>query len=288
MRKIVLLYILITSIWITAKADEKTDTVAKFRSPEYVEVKSSDDSLQVKVNGMKYTGEYDYEYNYTIDNQSTDWEVNLPFLKNRSDRPKNNGQRCRLSVEWCDYFYVGGIIGTETPEGMRKGWEIGIDNLVGLYWHVGRRGPVFSLGFGMGYRSTNFGNGYMLEQDVKRLVITPVGETIGSASSRLHLFHLSVPLMINQRICSGLHLRVGGILNLNTYTSATTKIKTSGTTSKKSFHSLEQRFATPDIFGSLIFCDEIGVYVRYSPVELFKKEWGPQYKVMSVGVNFIF
>lgn len=286
-RKISIVMTLLTG-WLVGMAAECADTVTYLPHPEWVEVKTYGDSIHVKAKGKEYGTNYDYSYDYALSGSAdNDWEVNLPFIKNHYERAKKRRGGCWLSVDWFDNFYVGGVIGLDKPEGMRGGWEIGVDNLVGLFWHAGRKGPVFSLGAGLGYRSTNFGNGMMLDQMGKTLVIVPVDEEIASASSRLHLFRLSVPFMITQRMGCGMAIRLGAILNLNTYTSATTKIKSGRNTTKQSFHSLEQRFATPDFLGSLVICDNCGVYVRWSPVSLFSSEWGPKVKTISVGVNFV-
>ncbi len=288
MKRIASIVVMMVVGWLTGWAAELTDTVTVISNPDWVEVETWGNHVQVKAKGKEHGKTYDYTYDYTqsegVDN---DWEVNLPFFKSHFEESKKKRGGCWLSVDWFDNFYVGGVIGLDKPEGMRGGWEIGVDNLVGLFWHTGRRGPIFSLGAGLGYRSTNFGNGMMLNQIGKTLVVVPVDDELASASSRLHLFRLTVPFMITQKFGCGMALRVGAILNLNTYTSATTKIKAGRSTTKESFHSLEQRFATPDFLGSLVVCDNCGVYVRWSPVSLFSSEWGPRVKTISVGVNFV-
>lgn len=286
MRKILSIFLLFTVSVCNMKAAEVNDTVKTFYNPEEVDIILEGNSIQVDVKGNVSGFPYTYTYNSSVESADDDWEVNLPFSKSHWERKRRN-YFTRMSVDWFDNFYVGGIFHHSAPKGTRGGWEIGVDNLIGLYWHTGRRAPVISLGFGMGYRSTNFGHGMMLGQEEKRLVVMPVPEDCVSASSRLHLFRLSIPLMITQPLGCGLALRVGAILNLNTYTSATTKIKSGNRTNKESFHSLEQRFATPDFFGSIVLCNNFGVYVRWSPMPLFSQEWGPSYKVISVGANFV-
>ncbi len=267
------------------------DTIARIEYPERIEIKTSGDSVRIMAKGMRDGygyGEFVYTYaSADAYSDDGDWEVNLPFVSSFREKKHVRKSGCRFKVEWFDNFYVGGVMGVDKPAGMKGGWEIGVDNFVGLFCHTGRRGPVFSLGAGLGYRSMNYGDGMMLSQAGKVLEIVPAAEEIQSASSRLHLFRLSIPFMITQPLVCGVSLRAGAILNLNTYASATTKIKTSSKNTKESFHSLEQRFATPDFLGSLVLFDNFGVYVRWSPVSLFSGEWGPRYKAVSVGVNFV-
>ncbi len=286
MTKILSIIVLLATGQLIAKASETPDTITRIQNPEYVEIITKDNNINLKIKDTKNGQSYDYAYSSENGTSSNDdWEINLPFFTTHKEKHQKSGRR--VSIDWFDNFYVGGLVGLDRPQGMRGGWEIGVDNLVGIFWHTGKQGPVFSLGAGLGYRSTNFGKGMMLAQDVKRLTIVPCDETISSASSRLHLFRLSVPFMITQPLGCGFALRVGAVLNLNTYTSATTKIKAGKKTFKNSFHSLEQRFATPDFLGSVVLYDNIGVYVRWSPVSLFSEQWGPRIKAITVGVNFV-
>lgn len=290
-RNILLLVILFSALTAVRGATiSDNDTVVRMPFPERIEIKTGGDSLCITTKGMREGfgyGVFTYTYARTEDESGDDWEVNLPFVNSRREYKRKRDSGCRFSVKWFDNFYIGGVMGLDKPEGMKGGWEIGVDNFVGIYFSTGRRGPVFSLGAGLGYRSMNYGHGLMLSQQGKKLTIVPQTDEIQSASSRLHLFRLPVPFMITQPLVCGMALRVGAILNLNTYTSATTKISTSGKSQKMSFHSLEQRFVTPDFLGSLVLFDNFGVYVRWSPVSLFSSEWGPRYKAISVGANFV-
>lgn len=290
-RDIVLLMLLLSAVTaMKAASTQENDTIVRISDPERIEIKTDGDSLRITAKGMREGygyGVFTYTYSKLAENSGDDWEINLPFLNSRRDNSRRRKSGTRFSVRWFDNFYVGGVIGLDKPEGMKGGWEIGVDNIVGLYCSICKGGPVVSLGAGLGYRSMNYGQGMMLAQSGKTLMIVPVDEAVRSASSRLHLFRLSVPFMITQSLVCGMKLRVGAILNLNTYTSATTKISSSRKSQKDSFHSLEQRFATPDFLGSLVLFDNFGVYVRWSPVSLFSQAWGPRYKAISVGVNFV-
>ena len=263
------------------------DTVVRIMDPETLQIVADGESLSIDVKGYHEEhglGTYSYKYS-TADNYS-DWEINLPFISGHRERSHRRKNAPRITVDWFDNFYVGGVIGINEPAGMKAGWEIGVDNLVGFFLHTGRSGPIISLGAGMGYRSMNYGDGMVLSQTGRRLILMPLSDD-AEGSSRLHLFRLSVPLMFTQPLGAGIKLRLGAILNLNTYASATTKLKIDNKRSKESFHSIEQRFATPDFLGSIVLCSSFAVYARWSPVSLFSSEWGPRYKAVSVGVSFV-
>lgn len=290
MNKTIIYCFLLPLFSLTATAMEPTDTVTNIQNPQSVEVKVKGESLNVVVHGDSDGKQYTFTYSSEVEeNPKDDWVIDLPFLKYRNGKIKGFGNKSksypRVKVRWFDNFYVGATNAVNKPAGMKGGWEIGVDNFLGLFWYTGKNAPILSVGAGCGYRSANFGNGYMLDQDGKVLVLVPKGGNIGSASSRLHLFRVTFPLMVTQYFCKGFGVRAGGILNLNAYASATTKIKQDHKTTKQKFTSLEQRFATVDVMGSIIFCHDLGIYVRWSPMTLFEKRWGPQFNVLSFGVN---
>lgn len=284
MKKYIFLLICAIVAIIPASAIASADTVFGFDRPDSVTIISSDNSLSVKVVGDRYGERFQYDYHTRVDSaDNTVWNINLPFTKSESSR----SGRSRFSIDWCDNIYIGGTIPLDHEPGIRGGWEIGIDNIFAVCWRPARCGTALSLGFGMGYRSANVGGGRVIAMHDKILSVDPAGEGIDKASSRLHLLRFHVPLMITQRIYKDFKVRVGGILNLNTYMSATTKTQSANVTSKSNFHSLHQRFLTADLFGSLNFIDGMGVYVRWSPMQVFDNGWGPKFEALSVGVNFI-
>lgn len=283
MKRIILSVIAgIAGAW-SACAENPADTVARFYCPDSVTVVAGANTLDVKIKGERYGERYVYDYSTEIDSAQQDiWEVNLPFTASQGPR----GSRSTLAVGWFDNMYVGAALPVDNAAGIKGGWEIGIDNIVALGWRPVRRGPSFSLGFGMGYRSATVGDGWMLDRRSKILCLVPAGEGV-KASSRMHLMRLHIPLMVTQRFCDDFGVRVGAILNFNTFMKATTKAEAGGIQSKRSFDSLHQRFATVDIMGSLFFWDGVGVYARWSPMQVFDKGWGPKFEVLSFGVNFV-
>ena len=44
------------------------------------------------------------------------------------------------------------------------------------------------------------------------------------------------------------------------------------------------RPVTVDVLGVLHFADDFGVYVKYSPMSAFKKDRGPEFKALTIGL----
>ena len=283
MKQLIAILIIIGSI-AAARGAENTDSIIRFTNPDSVVVTTTDNSISVKINGDRYGQKYQYDYSSQIEEDNDIWEINLPFSNSENGRSKGKNY---FSIDWFDNFYVGATFPLNGAAGINCGWEIGVDNIAAVRWNISRSGTKLSLGFGMGYRSANFGDEHVLAQADKVIYLTPIGSGIEKGSSRLHLFRLHVPLMLTQKVYKDKCVRVGAVLNLNTYLSATTKTQGGGVTSKASFHSLKQRFVTPDIFGSFNFFDGLGFYLRWSPMSVFEKGWGPDLDYLSIGLNIV-
>lgn len=270
-----------------ACAQAEPDTIVSLNDADSVTIVSTKNSISVKVDGTRCGESYNYDYKVTVDTvSSSDWEINLPFTKSQGA----TRSRRVLSLDLFDGFYVGATLPVDDIDGMRAGWEIGINNVAAIYYRPWRGGPVISLGIGLGYQSVNVGGGWCLGYDSRSqaLNIIPKDVDMEKASSRLHLCRMHVPLLLTQHFSSDFAVQLGGVLNLNAYMKATTKTKADGVTRKNSFNPLHQRFATVDLFAGIQFYDGIGVYVRYSPMQAFDKGYGPCYDTVSFGLSFGF
>lgn len=269
-----------------APAAERSDTLATLVRPDSVRVAVTPSSLSVTASGRSHGEPYTYEYTTETDAGEVNgqWDIELPFTRSQSDLP---GLRRRWAIFSLDECYLGITRSVRAPGGMRGGWEIGIRNVLGLRYSPVKGGPDFTLGIGLGYRSANVSHGAHLAGDrgVIGLVPTPEGM---KASSRIHLYRVEIPLMLKQNLWSGLALKIGGILNLNTYMKATTKEKTGGVTTKTVYKGLHQRFATVDMYGALGWDEDFSLYVRYSPARVFDKGFGPEFSQLSFGITIGF
>lgn len=292
MKKIFTLLTLVVATLVSATA-ERCDTVVTLVRPDSVVVTIAPASLSVKTGGQRYGQSYTYEYTSETEEAdiSSGWDIALPFTRSLSDntdsatRPKRKARRwSTLSFE---QLYVGLTRSVDAPDGMRGGWEIGLSNILGLRYIPVAGGPAFTLGMGMGYRSANVSHGAYL--DVERGVVSLVPTSADmKASSRIHIFRLEFPLMLKQTIYRGLAVKVGGILNLNTYMKATTKTTVDGRTGKVGYKGLHQRFATIDLYGAIGFSGNMSLYARYSPARVFDTCFGPDFNQLSFGITFGF
>lgn len=286
MKKILTL-ICIAAATLASRAAERSDTLTTLVHPDSVTVTVTPSSLSVTANGRQFGQTYTYEY--TTETEAADidgqWDIELPFTRSQSDPAARTIRHWAIfSLDEC---YVGLTRCADAPGGMRGGWEIGLRNVLGLRYTPVKGGPDFTLGIGLGYRSANVSHGAHLEGAGGVLTIVPTPEGV-KASSRMHLFRFEIPLMLKQRIWRSLAIKVGGILNLNTYMKATTKEKADGVTTKTVYKDLHQRFATVDLYGALGLDEDISLYVRYSPARVFDTGFGPCFRQLSFGITIGF
>lgn len=200
----------------------------------------------------------------------------------------------------------------------RSGWTISADGLcVGLTSAVGQTGggglqwsksfeinwlSCFNVGykfsrsriyFGLGfdwrnYRATAFGQ--WLEPDGDggiRWGRAPEGAYV--KYTRIKVFSLQLPLMYTWSLPNTcLKWRMGPILNFNTYSSIKGVYDDlDGNRCEYFTKDFDRRPVTVDFFGSLSYCNTLGVYLRYSPMKVLKDHSPVNFTPFSIGLTFL-
>ncbi len=113
-------------------------------------------------------------------------------------------------------------------------------------------------------------------------------EGVDVKSTNLKVFSLQLPLIYEWRIPkSWLKLKVGPILNFNTYASLK-GIYEDNTGNKCEYFTkdFDCRDVTVDFFGCISYHNALGVYVRYSPMKMLKAGSPINFTPFTVGVSF--
>ena len=105
--------------------------------------------------------------------------------------------------------------------------------------------------------------------------------------SRLKFFAVQFPLLYEYSIPgSNLTFKIGPIFNLNAYSSLKTAFTDSSGNENESFSKVStQQFFTIDGFANLSFSRLVGMFVRYSPMKVMKKEAGVNFHALTVGIT---
>lgn len=274
---------------------EQTDTLAIIKAPHSILITKGEGSAGIEVRGTKDNEDFFYGYNVETDSVVTDnakaadspeeWNIDFPF----SSKDKRKAQS---SLRVLKNIYCGAFIPVASADGLKTSWEGGIGEIVGYGWRQSPRAPIFSAGFGFGFSELKCSKGYMFAKQGQALSITRASEGDRDVSAVFRLWSLRFPFMMTYEFGNSPDTRfgfsLGVVLNLNVNATAFSQTWHGDVRYKQFFDGLHQRIMTADILAVIGGVDAIGVYVRYSPMRLMKKNFGPDMSVISVGgsINF--
>jgi len=198
---------------------------------------------------------------------------------------------------WSAHVQLGVNVPTDTPEDVDfapfRSWELGLTLLQYDYtpknWNT-----TFSAGLGFDWRA------YTLKGHDKAFVKDPnilaganyVDVVPGSyyghvddLSSNVHITSLSMPLLVNQRFSKNFAISLGAQLNCNIWGRLHTSYEVGDEDRDIYTKNLRYRPFTVDVLG-IVHVWELGLYCKYSPMSVFKKDKGPEFKSFAFGIYF--
>lgn len=192
-------------------------------------------------------------------------------------------------VDWTMHLGLGVNLVTGAPDGYEfapfKSWDIQWTVLQMDYTPIGAS-QTYSIGAGLNWRN------YGLKDNGSALVKTgelidlggfPVGA--GSKSSSIQTVGINIPLLFTQRFSDDFSLTVGPVVNFNAWGWVNRNYEMGDTDIKESTRKIGQRPVTVDVLGVFDFSG-IGVFCKYSPMSVLKKDKGPDFKSLAVGFYF--
>lgn len=274
-------------------AQEAADTVKVIENASSIIVVTKDGKTTLDAEfpdkHNKETLHYQYEVNITNEADSVmteefsdNWGMELPFVKDKPVSVRDHKMRRYVGLvrraNWGWTFNYG------DKGHVKNGWEVSIPDFVSLIWR--RRGAEFEIGFGItaSYRFAQDHFCYRKEGD--KIVLVPVPEGMKVKKSTLELASFNFPVLYNQHVCKNFSFSLGGIVNLNYLANAHTKLSdTNNQYHKTSYKGLQQNFLTVDAYASVSTFNGIGIYAKWSPMKMFKKQFGPELKSFTVGIE---
>ncbi len=284
-RRFLLIFTLFASAF-GALASEPADTVISVSCPRSVVIVSDGSSKSVRINGINGVDGSYFDYSISADTSSAPEPDRflLPFVDTNTQTKHRQASVGKTS--WCHGFYVGMSFGTADVDAMKTSWEIGLTQAIG--YSLGKGGSEFSFGVGFGYRRTCLGAGYLPVKREDSLLLEKSPEDASSVSSRINSWAIHLPFMFTRRIHRSFGFKVGIIANFNFYTTASSRFTLSGASVKNRAKGLHQRMLTPDLLLSVGAVNKAGIYLRWSPVGQFKRQYGPEITYVSTGLTLGF
>ena len=219
-------------------------------------------------------------------------EKNVENVKNDSTITRNGIKIADGADEddcWSMHFNVGVNIPTNT-KGLDfapfRSWEIGWT--VAQYdWTLKNEKTTLSAGAGMIFRN------YTLSGHDNAFVVADnqvgVGQRegdISELSSSIYTYGLTLPVLVKQRFSKNFAISLGAQLNWNIYGRVHNHFNQGDNEVEISTRGLKYRPLTVDLIGIVHVAKSFGFYCKYSPMSVLKKNYGPDFKSVSVGVYF--
>lgn len=273
-------------------ANTEQDTIIVVNQAKKVTIEKKHNSMAIKVEGSAENPDYFYSQRMEVDStaaviieeKNADWDFNIPFINKNSKTKKYRGNLC------VGGFGFGVVNAIETSEGMDMdmgaSYEFSLDHLLRFNYNVLPATSV-SMGFGMTWRNYRMTGRTRFIKEGDKLVLGAYPEGSDIKFSRLKVFSLTVPFMINQSLGRKVVFSVGPVVNFNTHASLKTRYTLNGEKVKEKNNNIHQNRMTVDLMAKLRF-NSLGVYAKYSPSDMLNTDFGPKFRSFSAGITLFY
>ena len=212
-----------------------------------------------------------------IDDEVNDGGVKISKGKDDDDR-------------WSTHIFIGGNIVTGAPDNVDfsywQSWDI---NWTILQYDYRPKNSKMTLSAGLGFDWRKYplsGHHTLFFKDGADVVnVGPSTAGMDDLHSDIHTTSLSMPLLAKYSFSKNFAISLGGQLNWNYYG----RIKNSWENGDIDYHEytkkIGQRPITVDVLG-IVHLWSVGIYCKYCPMSVLKKDRGTEFKSVALGVYF--
>lgn len=168
-----------------------------------------------------------------------------------------------------------------------RSWEFNLTLLQYDYTPKNSK-TTLSAGLGFNWRSytlSGHNDLFMKSSGDKVGIVREVGTTMENISSCVSTTAIAMPLLIKQRFSKSFAISVGAQLNWNFYGRIHNYYEIGDVEYDEYTKKIGQRPFTVDVLGILHF-GKLGVYCKYSPMSVLKKDRGVEFKSFAAGIYF--
>jgi hypothetical protein len=191
---------------------------------------------------------------------------------------------------WSLHLAVGVDIPTGAPDGVDfapfRSWEINL-TLMQYDYTPKKSKTTLSAGLGFNWRKYTLSghkDGFFKMGDVVTVGQADAG--LDDFSSKIHTTSLAMPLLIKQRFGKNFAISVGAQLNWNFYARIHNYYEEGDHDVDDYTRKIGERPFTVDVLGIVHISKGFGVYCKYSPMSVLKKDRGVDFKSLAVGFYF--
>lgn len=282
-----ILFCLLTALPVAATSI--SDTIVDAREVHRLIV-TQDSTWRVNIEGMANDSSYrqtltlfpdSYERIKASEVLVNSMNFNFPLNPKKSRQPSSSEINFALPS-------LGWMIPIDAPAHMGNsvGASIDIDWDLAYYrQRLKNRKHSFDFGLGLNWRRLKLTGKQHFEKTPSAILLSayPAGST--PDYSQLKTFGPYIPLRYNYTFAKRSHVFLGVNLRFVTRSSIKTLYTDAAGEPVKDFHrGIHTTQFCPDIKAG-ISIHHVGVFVKYTPVSAFQKEWGPQFQTVSVGIQ---
>lgn len=224
--------------------------------------------------------------------------------------PENRSQKSYIGNRWSDFAInlsggrpvkwqivtMGLSLGWVTPTNASPHFEPSMGRSVELSWimvmGVQMTYRSFSIATGLGIDARNFvtkGDRFFFKNPDGRITLEPYSEEMTNRRSRINVFSLEVPVLCSLNF--GRHrqwgVTAGPVVNFNTSANLKTQYKIGDKSYEITTGKISQRPVTVDMLFAIHYSG-VGIYARYSQMNMLKKSTGMDFGAFSTGISLLF
>ena len=209
--------------------------------------------------------------------------ANAQESKEKTDLVLKEGE----NDKWTMHLGAGVNLVSGAPTGYEfapfKSWDIQW-TLVQYNYTPKNAKQTYSIGLGLNWR--NYGlkdNGTAFAKVNDVVGLGKFLENSGSRYSRVHTLGINIPVLFTQKLSKDVCIAVGPIVNFNAWGWVNNDYDHEDNDYEVSTRKIGQRPVTIDVFG-MVDIDGFGIFCKYSPMSVFKKDRGPEFHSFTVGL----
>ena len=291
--------IIITSLvaaLFAVNTNAQTDTLV-VRQPEEVKVITTGDTLNISIEGSKENPLYYYNKMVVVDKDNEEitttsknvgsglgWDFSLL-------EGENSTTLIELSLR--AQMYVGWNFMLNNPSDMKQNWfksyEGGID-IFNLAFYPRSNKWWLSADWGIVLSQYRFKDNMMTTAPDGTIVMAPYPDGSSSQSSAFRTLSGGLTVMGHYRLAKEHSIGLGLVWNSKIMDNCSykTKYTLSDGTSVTDMNELPIRSNLLFIKAEYMFINKVGMYLRYTPMSIFKKDKAPKFSELNVGLQVRF
>lgn len=258
------------TVAVAAHAGEKNDTTV-IDNPGKVMIVTTDTVQTVTVTGRQ--GDQRYAESVPLNS----WK-----MKKRKESKRDDGHDMNFDLG----VGVNIPIGAPSEVNLRtfKSWEI----FLGLRYCYTPKGKLqtYSAGLWLNWHNYGLKDSQFFDKDANGVIgVAEYPSNWSNRRSTLSVFSLSLPLLFTQRLGRGskCKLTLGPVVNFNVYGRINNHYEQGDNEVDISTKGIGYRPVTIDLMGAFTY-SKISLYVKYAPMNVLKKDRGPQFRSLTVGL----